>query len=217
MNGPGGLYIESVTGLGARSARIDLVYTGLDFDNLISDFHVDISSTILKQTGSGNLSSGNLTILPYIETPSATISADTTVLEETTLDRRTLTIDFTEERYLDYQSIQASGFTLLNAPEGLTIDTVYGISPTQAELELAFDGTDFDIAYTNFRVQVDRNILLQSEVSDLVSNNLNILARSENPRLTISADSSALAEHTLSRRSLTLILTEETHWEILVN
>ncbi|MCK4750980.1 MAG: hypothetical protein KAT15_28170, partial [Bacteroidales bacterium] len=197
VNGPAQLAIESVTGQSATSARIDLVYTGLDFDDPIEDFRLDISSSILKQTGSGVLDSDSLTIIPYIETPVATITADSTVLHETRLDARSLTLDLTEERFLDYLNLRSSDFTLLNGPSGLSIDTVIGISPTQALLELAFDGTDFDITYTNFRVQTDMDILLQSQVSDLVSNNLNILAYFENPQLTISADTSVMTEHTL--------------------
>jgi hypothetical protein len=72
-NEPAGLVIESVTGITRSRVRIDLAYTGIDFDVAINNFSVSISNTVLKQTGSGVLTSNSLTIYPYVEVPIAVL------------------------------------------------------------------------------------------------------------------------------------------------
>ncbi len=109
-----------------------------------------------------------------------------------------------------------SGTGVASVSVGSTVGAVVGSGSTgfsgsnasSSSWLFTFDSTDFDITYTDFRVQIGMGILLQSLVTELVTNNLNILGKIENPRLTIGADS-ALTEHTLTRRSLLLNLTEE--------
>jgi hypothetical protein len=207
VNGPAGLSIQSVTGISPYRVNLNLQFIYTDFDINYPDFHVNIDHSVLYQTTSGVLSSSNLNILAYVEHPIATLTSDTTVLTEQRLDARTLIINLSDEEFLNYTGLQTSNFTLLNAPPGLSVQSVTGVSKTQALLQLQFNGTDFDIHFTNFRVQISRNILQQSRVSDLISTPLTILAYIEQPVAIMTSDS--LKEYNLDSRALTINLTDE--------
>ena len=122
---------------------------------------------------------------------------------------RSLNIALSDEEFLNYTNLGISSFMLVNAPAGLSIQSVTGISKSQAVLALQFDGTDFDNSISDFCVRISRNILLQSNVSDLQSNTMTILAYVERPIAILSEDS-GLYEYTLDYRTLTIALTEET-------
>ena len=68
-----------------------------------------------------------LIILAYTENPVATLSADS-VLTERRLDFRTLVLNLTEEEFTNPGGLQVSNFNLANAPAGLSIESVTGIS-----------------------------------------------------------------------------------------
>ena len=171
------------------------------------DFHVDISSLVLKQTTSGSLSSGNLNIQPYIEQPVATLTPDS-VLTERRLDTRVLTLNLTEEEFLNYATLQPSNFTLINPPAGLSIQSATGINKTRVNLDLQFIYNDFDVSITNFQVSITSAVLLQTKTGSLSSNTVTILAQVENPVATLTADS-VLTERRLDWRRLTINLTDE--------
>ena len=129
-------------------------------------------------------------------------------MHEYTLGRRSLTLSLTEERFLNYTTLTISNFYFVNAPSGLTIESVSGSSPVTAIINLAYDGEDFDTDITILRVVISKNILLQSKVADLASNNLTVQSYLEHPTCTIDEDAE-LYELTLGDRYLNLSLTEE--------
>ena len=83
-------------------------------------------------------------------------------LYEPTLDIRSLIITFSEEEFINYAGLIPSHFTLVRAPAGLTIQSVNGISPIQAHIELQFLGTDFDADSNNFAVDINASVLIQT-------------------------------------------------------
>ena len=102
----------------------------LDYNN----FKVVIDKSILFYSKTSDLTSNNLIITAYVETPVAALSADS-VLTEYRINARTLYIDLTEEAFRNYATLVPSNFTLVNRPTGLTIQSVSGISPTRAEID----------------------------------------------------------------------------------
>lgn len=120
--------------------------------------------------------------------PSTTITsnADST-LKEQNLDINRLTLTISNGTFVD-AILDKSNFSLINAPEGLTIESVEYVSSTEAKVNLTFNGTDFDSDITDLKVQV-----LASELScgtDLSTNTLSIIAINDNETLTLAWDSS---------------------------
>jgi len=207
INAPSGLSIESIQGVSPTRARIDLAFDGTDFDTNYTDFKVGINHSVLKVTETGVLYTNSLVIRAYVENPVAVLSSDS-IMFESRLGYRILTIDLTEEKFLDYTSLLVSDFILVNAPVGLSIESLYGISPTRVKINLAFDGTDFDVAYTNFKVGIHHSVLIQTSSGVLYTNNLTIFGRPEVPQAILSADS-ILTEYRLDARTLLISLMEE--------
>ncbi len=123
---------------------------------------------------------------------SATISAPSP-LNEADLDFQSLNIILTDETFAD-GSLNRGNFRLINEPEGLTVHAVVLLSSTQAVIDLAFDGTDFDTDIENFSLTIDDSELTQTSSGVLSTNNLTIDAFDE--RVTISPDA-PLEEQTL--------------------
>lgn len=134
----------------------------------------------------------------------ATISSPSP-LNEADLDFQSLNILLTDETFAD-GSLNRDNFRLINEPEGLTINAIVLLSPTQAVIDLAFDGTDFDTDITNFSLTIDDSELTQTSSGVLAANNLTIDAFNES--VAISPDS-PLEEGTLDDRYLNIILTDE--------
>ncbi len=134
----------------------------------------------------------------------ATISSPSQ-LNEADLDFQSLTILLTDETFAD-GSLNRDNFRLINEPEGLTVNAVVLLSTTQAVIDLAFNGTDFDTDITNFSLTIDDSELTQTSSGVLSTNNLTINAFDE--RVTISPDA-LLEEQTLDERYLNIILTDE--------
>ena len=206
-NEPVGLVIESVTVTDATHAVMQLAFPpGNDFDTPITNFRVDVSGDILRYTPSASeIRSNNLTIAALDETPQATLTADSTVLEERWLDVRSLTITLTEESFRNYNNLDDGDFELRNEPSGLRIQSVYGISPGSMVIELRFDQRDFDEDYTNFRVLIKDDALVNSE-DDLRTNRLTIVANIESAYL---EPDQPLREDILDGRALTVHLVNE--------
>jgi len=209
VNYPAGLSITSVTGISAFRAILGLRFTYKDFDTDLQDFYVDSNGTVLISSGTEIevLSTNQLPILAYIEHPIATLTADP-VLTEQNLDERTLTINLSDEEFIDHQNLQVSNFTLINAPTGLSINSVAGISKTQAVLDLKFNGTDFDVNYPDFAVTISKSVLIQSQI-DLQTNSLTIFTHIEEPVAILTWDS-VLTEYWLDYRTLYIDLQDET-------
>jgi hypothetical protein len=133
--------------------------------------------------------------------------SSTTSLTQTNLDDATLTIELTNESFLD-NSLSTSNFQLNNAPAGTTIESVQYTNDHQAILDLAFDGTDFDNDINNFSITIFAVELIGDE--NLTSNYLTIDAIDEGaPSVEINS-SSALSETNLDDAVITLDLTNET-------
>ncbi len=80
------------------------------------------------------------------------------------------------------------------------------LSPTQAVIDLAFDGTDFDTDIANFSLTIDDSELTRTSSGVLSVNNLTIDAFDEG--VAISPDA-PLEEQTLDERYLEITLTDE--------
>jgi hypothetical protein len=200
-NYPMGLSIKSVNGISPTQVKIQLAFDGTDFDYFITNFAVGIRHSVLKNTDTLALYTNSLNIGVYLEVPVATITADS-LLTERRLDSRILNIKLIEERFINYASLLISNFVLVNAPAGLTIESVQGISPTQAKINLSFDGTDFDIDITNFRIKISSSILYQTVSGYLATNRLSIFSTNENLLLSISVDSINFKEWNYNQRKI---------------
>ncbi len=206
-NEPGGLVIESVSASDATHAVMHLAFPpGNDFDSPISNFNIDVSGEILRNTPQDeDLRSNNLTISARDETPLAMLSADATVLEERWLDVRTLTVNLVDERFKDYTRLQERDFELLDEPRDLKIESVSGISEVSVDILLEFNQRDFDTDYPDFRVRISRDRLTQSD-HDLESSKLTVVANIESATL---EPDQPLREDILNGRVLTLTLVNE--------
>ncbi len=98
-------------------------------------------------------------------------------LTEENLNGAVITLDLTNETFAD-GTLNSSNFTLNNQPTGTSISTIDYVSPTQATINLSYDGTDFDVNVTNFQVSIN-NIELSTSSSILTSNFLSITATIE--------------------------------------
>ncbi|KKL89246.1 hypothetical protein LCGC14_1916620, partial [marine sediment metagenome] len=206
-NAPAGLSIESVTGISITQAELEMQFTGADFDTDLPNFAVDISASVLKQTLTGFLRSSPQNIQAYVEVPVATLTSDS-VLTEQRLDSRTLYIDLEEENFVDYTSLSPIYFNLVNAPAGLNVLQVNGVSPTRAELDLLVDQTDFDTPITDLHVSISAIVLVQTTAGTLETNQLSVQPFVESPMATMTADP-VLSELTLDNQSVEINLTEE--------
>jgi hypothetical protein len=97
-------------------------------------------------------------------------------LTETNLNGATATVTLTGDTYA--ASLSAAGFTLNNAPSGVTISSVNRTSDTAATLNLSYSNTDFDANVTTFNVTVATSQLTTS-TSALTTNNVTITAVAE--------------------------------------
>ncbi|MCK4749326.1 MAG: hypothetical protein KAT15_19870, partial [Bacteroidales bacterium] len=204
---PSGLSINSVTGSSPTEAQLTLRYTGIDFDDNINNFAVNISPFALVQTSAENLVSSQQTITAVVEVPDATLVSDD-VLNEYGLDDRVLSISLFDEEFIEFNTLQVSNFTLVNGPAGLTIENVQGIDPQNADIYLAHDGTDYDSDIDSFYVTLTSDRLIQTETGSLATSRLDIYAYDESPAATLTEDA-VLAEYTLDERYLTVDLFEE--------
>jgi hypothetical protein len=206
-NAPEGLDIESVIASDFTHAIMQLEYPPEnDFDSPVTNFSINVSGAVLVYTlPGGSLTSNDLTITAYNETPRANLSIDSTVLEERWLDVRTLTIDLVEERFKDYTTLVSGDFELIDEPPGLTIGSITRTSAVSVDIHLDFNYTDFDGDWPNFRVLIDQLVLVQSG-SDLESDTEPVRANIESATLT---PDMTLWEDNLDGRTLTVTLENE--------
>ena len=187
VNYPAGLSIQSVIPVSPVSVRLALQFDGTDFETNITNFHVTISEAVLYQTTTGTLATNPVTIFAITEIPAAILTADS-ILTEERLDARLLTIELIQDNFTSYTTLKVSDFTLVNEPEGLSIQSVLGVSSTRVYLSLQFVYTDFDVNFPDFRVDIDHSVLYQTTSGVLGSSQLNILAYVEQPAATLTAD-----------------------------
>ncbi len=177
QNAPAGLSIASAVALDSSEAELTLSFDFTDFDADSTNFRIYIDYIQMVQSP-GGLTSEPITITAHVEVPTATINSDS-ILTEQSLDWRYIDLVLTYETFEDYASIAPADFNLVNAPVGTSIESVVGILPTEAQISLAFDGTDFDTDVTNFHIDINAGTLLETPSGYLSSNNLTILASVE--------------------------------------
>ena len=174
-NSPVGLSINSITYTDHQHASLTLSFNGSDFDTDISDFDITVAASEL--TGNSDLNSNNLLIDAIIEDVKLATISTLQDLYESTLDGAEIMLDLKSEQFLDFEAPNGD-FVLLGAPEGLTIGSYTLTSATHADLILSFNGSNFDSDSANFRIFIDKSLLLGNE--DLESNKLTIYSENEN-------------------------------------
>jgi hypothetical protein len=172
VNAPTGVGIESASA-STTVATITLEFDGTDFDIPYPGFAVGMYPTGLRYTSDVDLITAPAPISAYVENPQATLVPGPQ-LTEYTLNGRVLTITLSEENFIDPAGLVPGNFTLLDAPPGLTVQSVVSANATSASLELAFNFTDFDIDYPDFHIMIDAMELVQS-ASNLLTDTLSIL------------------------------------------
>jgi len=203
-NVPAGTTIESVSYTDANNADLALAFDGTDFDIDYTTVNVTIAGAELNLAAP--LTSDDLTITAIVEAAVLTITPDI-AMDESNLDDRVLTLTLTNETFAD-AILNQINFTLNNVPTGTTIESVSYTDANNADLALAFDGTDFDVDYTTVNVTIAGVELNLG--TPLTSDDLTITAVIETPVLILTVDS-FLTEPTLDSRSLNLILSNETY------
>jgi len=128
---------------------------------------VSYSGTMMFYTDLNTQNSG--TNIHYFQVPMADATEDAEMIEFT-LDSRYINITLTDEEFMS-TGYNSSDFVLVNAPPGLTIESINNKTITSARLNLAFDGTDFDTHYNDFRISINSNFLTQS-VTDLLTTSM---------------------------------------------
>ena len=116
----------------------------------------------------------------------ASLSSDTP-LDEYNLDQAQFTLDL-QGCTFSSSSLNLAHFTLLGAPNGLSIQSIQYLSPSSATVSLSFDGSDFD---TNHYLQIQISASAISSSANLTSSALKLTAYVETP-LTISIDNAQL-------------------------
>ncbi len=169
QNAPNGLIINSVSYVDSKNAEVTLSFDGTDFDADISNFGLTVNATELTSTSS--LSATNLSITALEEKLKLTVP---TPLKEDALDNAVVDITLENETFLD-ANLEITNFTLQNAPNGLTINSVSYVDSKNAKVTLSFDGTDFDTDIYNFGIKVKKEELKQNN-TDLNKENLTITA-----------------------------------------
>ncbi len=102
---------------------------------------------------------------------SATITPSSP-LNEVNLDAEYITVTLGDsETFKDYLNLKIDSFTLVGEPPGTFIESVAGISATEAQIDLSFNGTDFDDDYGSLRVDIEFSQLTMTASGWLSSSN----------------------------------------------
>jgi len=171
INAPAGLTISSAYATAPTLATIQLTFDGTDFDTDITDFAVGVYPSGLVYTSDDDLITGPLTITATAENPVATLTGP--ALTEYNLNGNTISINLTDETFITPGTLVPGNFTPVNAPPGLSIQSINTPTSTSVNLVLLFDLTDFDINYDDFQILIDDIVLVQS-TEDLATNSLPI-------------------------------------------
>ncbi|MFN8255768.1 MAG: T9SS type A sorting domain-containing protein [Bacteroidales bacterium] len=152
-NAPQGLSIETIHYINNQQITIDLAYSNADFDISYPQFSVTINE--IELSGSNNSISNIIAIEGYNEVFSISTA---TALNENNLNQHVLTLQLQNEFFIENQ-LNTSYFELINAPEGLSVASINPVSNQQIQLYLGFNGTDFDINYSNFTITINEAAL----------------------------------------------------------
>lgn len=177
---PLGVSIASVEYVDPQNVNVNLAYDETDFDTDSTNLMLSIESAELLSGYA--LESNALTISATVEEQTAKISH--AGLTEENLNEALIEVELTEVAFID-NSIENQNVSLMNAPLGLTVDTIYYISPASANIALIFDGTDFDSNYDDFRITFDVAELIKG--SNITSNALEIVATNDEESIEIAS------------------------------
>ena len=106
-------------------------------------------------------------------------------MTEANLDARSVTLDITGDTFVD-TTLSASNFTLNNAPAGTTVESVSYTDSNTAVVNLAFDGTDFDVDVTTFTITIAAAEIVSP--GDITTPNMSITATNDAESISISDD-----------------------------
>ena len=194
-------------------SKVDITLTGnrtVDYDSNVTNTSVTIySDEINDHTGDAlvdnegvvfTASDEQLTIVPTI------------ALTETNLSGNTIDLTLTNEVFSDTELL-VSNFVFNNAPIGLSIESLSYTSTTEAQIELAFDGSDFDVDITNFSITISKDEI--DGVASVISDEISITAVVESQTATISH--TGLTEDNLNAADITLELVNETFVDVTLD
>ena len=175
-NAPSGLTAEDVTYIDAENIEVDLAFDGTDFDTDITDFSVTINAAELESGEEITTNTLDITSIDEIAAAEISVNSPLSELTEGNLDEATLNIELSGDLFSD-ETIDLENIVLNNAPSGLTVEDVTYIDAENIEVELAFDGTDFDTDITDFSVTINAAELESGE--EITTNTLDITPLSE--------------------------------------
>jgi hypothetical protein len=160
VNGPTSLTIQSVQ-------RIDSLHVELTLSNNFTNLTVDYPSFFVRVNSSATVSGGvfetNQIPIYYESEPSDMIMASPQPrpLTEGNLNGAVIRLYVSDgDKFHNDASQKLNGFQLVNAPPGLSVASFSGDGTRIGYITLAYDGTDFDSDFSNFR------ILLEGEPND---------------------------------------------------
>lgn len=84
---------------------------------------------------------------------SVTVTSVPTPLKENTLNGSVLTLKLSHDYFVN-EAPSPANFKLVNAPAGLSVDSVALVDDTTAHVTLAFDGTDFDEDHKHVQITI---------------------------------------------------------------
>jgi trimeric autotransporter adhesin len=155
VNAPVGLAVKSLQRIDAYHAVVTLTYPFTDFD-------VDYPSFFVRVKGTGTVSgeileTNSIPIYHEIE-PSDEIMASPQPrpLTEGNLNGAVIRLYVSDsDMFHNDASQKLNGFQLVNAPPGLRVASFSGNGTQYGYLTLAYDGTDFDTDFPNFRIKLE--------------------------------------------------------------
>ncbi|MCF6242486.1 MAG: hypothetical protein L3J74_14200, partial [Bacteroidales bacterium] len=201
-NAPVGLSIATINYIDANHADLLLTFDGTDFDIDVQNFNIRINAAELTSTL--DIISNSINITAFDE---QLLANENNPLIENNLDNGLIDLKLIETRFADNQ-FDINNFILNNAPAGTTIESVQYTDSANAVLNLAFDGTDFDIDVTDFSITIANQELTCTQ--DLSSNLLVINAINEEAaHLSLSVDTS-LNESNLNGATIELLIHNDT-------
>ncbi len=165
-NAPSGLSIEGVHYSSDTQCEIVLSFDGTDFDSDITNFGITIDGNELSDGNSQT--TDEITITAYEE--SAVITANQS-LEGNSLDGSLLSVILQNNTFRD-GSLDKANFILNNAPEGLSISSVFYNDATHCVVTLSYDGTGFENDINDFSLTIKEAEM--SSKGNVSSNHLTI-------------------------------------------
>jgi len=197
-NAPAGTSVESINYTDATHAELNIAFDGTNFDVDITNFSISVLAAELVREV--NLTSNELTIAANNENVSI---SSTVALSESNLDASVISILLNDDSFAD-ATLETSNFQLNNVPAGTSVGSINYTDATHAELNIAFDGTDFDVDITNFSISILAAELVGTV--DLTSNELTITANNESVSISSTV---ALSESNLDAAVIDILLEDE--------